>query len=214
MKIYNSNFSNTISTLMIPDNIGNLKLPEPELVNFYNDLNNRIIWVVGDIDESILAYSRYIIEWNRQDNGIPIEERTPIRMYIFSPGGEVIPVLTLIDTILISKTPIYTYNMGMAYSAAGLLFMAGVKRYVLFYSKVMIHRLASGTEGSMKQLEDNLKQLKSIDETLRTLILKLTKISSVKYKKQQNNDWFIEAKECVELGIADKIIDDIDDIIQ
>ena len=91
-------------------------LPNPEVYEFYDGIRNRMLYLDNDVEsELILEMQKYIISWNREDKDIPIEQRKPIKIMIFSPGGDIISMYNLIDIILLSKTPVYTYNIGMAY---------------------------------------------------------------------------------------------------
>lgn len=55
----------------------------------------------------------YIRFWNQFDNShnIPIKERKPIKIYIDSCGGSLTDTLTIIDSIKLSKTPIYILSV-------------------------------------------------------------------------------------------------------
>ena len=124
---------------VITDEIKGLKdvnLPDPDLLYYYNMMDNREIFVNFDIDENLIVNSYDIIKWNKEDKNIPIEERKPIKIFINSDGGCLNSILNLIDTIKLSKTPIITIGMGKAYSAGGLLLMAGHKRYI--YSEIQL----------------------------------------------------------------------------
>ena len=94
-----------------------------------------------------MAIVRMILRWNMEDAGTPPESRKPIWLYIESIGGNAIYMWTLIDAIFASVTPVYTVNMGLAASAAGLIFMAGSKRFMMPRAKVMIHEGSASFEG-------------------------------------------------------------------
>ena len=64
--------------LMIPQNLENLQLPSPELLTYYRNLENRVIWIDYGVDETILEVSRLIMYFNKLDKDVPIEQRKPI----------------------------------------------------------------------------------------------------------------------------------------
>ena len=68
--------------------------------------------------------------------------REPIKLYINSYGGSIYDMWGLIDVILNSKTPIYTYCTGYAMSAAFKIFLAGHKRYCYKHSIFMYHQMS------------------------------------------------------------------------
>ena len=39
--------------IAIPKSVENLNLPAPELVQYYEDLENRTIWIQGEIDGAL-----------------------------------------------------------------------------------------------------------------------------------------------------------------
>ena len=74
--------------LEIAKEMENMKLPSPELVAYYNDFNDRKIYITCDIDESLFDVVRQIMIYNKEDrdNGIPVEKRKKIYVYIYSYG--------------------------------------------------------------------------------------------------------------------------------
>lgn len=90
------------------------------------DIENRRLYLNTVIDESVIDGAVYhILRYNRLDKDIPINERKPIIIYINSPGGNVTDGYGLIDAILTSTTPVYTVNLGIAYSMGFLIYIAG-----------------------------------------------------------------------------------------
>ena len=58
----------------------NYSVADPELLFYYEDLNERVWNLVSEVDDSLLDFARHVIRWNREDRGIPVEERKPIRL--------------------------------------------------------------------------------------------------------------------------------------
>ena len=69
--------------------------------------------------------------------------KTSIGIYINCPGGSVMQAANIFSAILKTKTPVDTYNVGLCASAAGLVFMAGRKRYMADYAQFMMHPVGS-----------------------------------------------------------------------
>ena len=67
----------------IPKELENLKLPSPELIQYYKNYNDRHIYIDYDIDESLIEASKQIMDYNMQDKDIPIEERKKIIVYVY-----------------------------------------------------------------------------------------------------------------------------------
>ena len=137
--------------LMIPEKIENLQLPSPELVTYWQNDNDRVFWIEGEIMDTLFEYSKQIIRFNKEDKGIPVEDRQPIKFFIDSPGGDLETTLAFIGLVGISKTPIVTINAGIAYSAAGIILMSGHKRYALPNSQALIHTGSCNLGGTYSQ---------------------------------------------------------------
>ena len=72
---------------------------------------------IGVVDSDIAENMECLVRfWNMLDDeeNIPVEEREPIKVFINSPGGSLISCFTIIDTIRLSKTPVWTINIGAA----------------------------------------------------------------------------------------------------
>ena len=68
--------------IAIPQNAENLQLPDPSLLQFYKNYENRIIWIDDEITSMTLEYAKMIMQWNFEDkkNNIPVDQRTPIKV--------------------------------------------------------------------------------------------------------------------------------------
>ena len=204
-----------IIDLIIPKDVADLKLPAPELVDLYTDRDNRVIYVDYDIDESLLRdVGRQIMEYNRADKGKPTNERKPIVMLINSGGGCLDSTYATIAIMENSKTPIITVNMNCAYSAAGLILMAGHKRYCMPRSQVLIHSgSAQGIGGDYESVQESTKSYKKMVEEMRDFIVSKTKIEKPLMKKNQSRDWYLCSQEQLELGCVDEMLTDLDNIL-
>lgn len=202
-------------SVTIPEQLENLKLPSPQLVDFYADRENRIIYIDYDIDENLLRdVGRQIIECNRADKGKSVEERKPIVILINSSGGCLDSTYATIAIMETSKTPIITVNMNSAYSAAGLILMAGHKRYCMPRSQVLIHSgSAQGISGNYEDIQESTKSYKKMVEEMREFIISKTKIDKALMKKNQSRDWYLQTSEQIDLGVVDEIITDLDSIL-
>lgn len=192
-----------------------LKLPDPCLVDYYVNKKNRLIIIDFDIDNSLMReIGELIMEYNRQDKGIPVDEREKIVVLINSYGGDLESTYATIAIMELSKTPIITVNMNCAYSAAGLLLLAGHKRYCMPRSQMLIHSgSASGISGNYEDVQENAKSYKKMVEDMREFILAKTKIDKALFNKNKSKDWYLDYNQQVSLGCVDGILDDLDKII-
>lgn len=197
----------------IPEDIENSQLPNPELLQYYQDEQDRVLWIEGEISESLYDTSKLILKYNKEDKGVPIEERKPIKIFIHSPGGLLDETLAFIALIEISKTPIYTINAGWAYSAAGLILMAGHKRLALPNTQCLIHSGSGYVGGNFEAAESQMKNYKKLIDQMRSFILSKTNIDPKVFKKRQSTEWYLYTDDMLENGVVDKIVDDLDEIL-
>jgi ATP-dependent Clp protease protease subunit len=155
----------------------------------------------------------YILKWNQEDKGIEPAARKPIKIYINSDGGDLNVTLFTASVIELSKTPVITIGMGRAYSSGGLLLMAGHKRFIFGSTQVLIHDGSTGAIGDTGKVLDNLEFTKESEVRVREFILKHTNIPGKLLDKNYRRDWFLFADDAIKYGIADKIIEDLDEIM-
>lgn len=190
---------------------------DKENENFNEELEeSRDIYITSTINQKYQSVLFDIIDWNKEDFGIPIEERIPIRIYIDSEGGELNIAQSLIDIIKLSKTPIYTIGMGMCLSAAGLVLMAAPKgnRMILPSCQLLIHSGEIQLDSmSSHGFKDVSKMILDREKKINEFICENTNISLEEMNKRYRQEWYLIGQDIVDLGAADYIITDIDKII-
>lgn len=171
------------------------------------DTINRVLLLNG-IDEAVGdAITHLIRMWNMADKNIPVEERVPIKLFVDSSGGDLTSALMMADAITLSKTPVYTINMGTAYSGGLLVFVTGHKRYSFPSASFLFHEgstsLGSIDAGKFKNYAGYYSNL--IDR-MKNYIIKNTKVDEELYKEKSRDDWWFFVDEAIELGFCDEII--------
>lgn len=193
----------------IPEKMENLQLPAPDLLNYYQDLGERIIWLDDEVDVYTLDIAKKIIGWNREDVQIPIEERKPIKILFFSPGGALDVNNTLIDIITLSQTPVWGINMGCCCSAAAYIYLACHKRFMLPKAYFLYHQGSgafSGTYGEVcAQMEDYQNSIAELME----FMLNHTNYTQEELEEKIIGEWYIHPKEAVEKGICHEVVTSI-----
>ena len=197
----------------IPQNLENLQLPSSELLNYYNMRDERILYIDFEIDMTILEIQREIITFNLEDRDIPIEQRKPIKLLIDTNGGNLIESMSLVSIIQMSKTPVWTINIGSALSGGALILLAGHKRFALSYSVAMIHTGNGGFEGTYEQVEAQQKMYKRLVEKMLEYIKEKTTIEKGIFSRNKAKDWYIDSSEQLKYGFVDEIIDNIFDYL-
>ena len=184
---------------------------------YLRDLKQRKLFLSDGIDQSsVLSIVRNIMQFNTDDKKIPVEERTPIILYLVSEGGEVDSGFELIDVIQSSKTPVYTVNLGYWYSMGFLIGIAGHKRFATKNSKILIHDGSTCVYNSGAKAQDQMRFQAKADERIKNYVLSRSKITSDDYDQQFRSEWYLFANEAKEKGFVDYIIGEdceIDEVI-
>lgn len=167
-------------------------------------MTGRNVFVEGEINaESACEFVKKILYLNGED------EKTPIRMFINSLGGEINAGLLMYDVIQSSPAPIETYCLGSAYSMGAVLFASGNHgRYMLPHSKLMIHEplLGGRVGGSSSTIQSVSKSLQSTKRLLDELLAAHTKKSVREIAKATGYDHYFNAEESVAFGLCDEIM--------
>jgi len=178
-------------------------------------LKDRVVMLDTDVNEhtaSLLVAQFLFLESQGNED---------ISFFINSPGGSVTAGLAIYDTMQFIKPDVCTIVMGQACSMGSFLAQAGAagKRWVLPESRTMIHRVSSGTPGTrgtvhVQELEfedakRSFEESKRINERLTELYVKHNTAGKTydQLYEAMKFDTFLSAKEAVEYGLADKVID-------
>ena len=153
------------------------------------------------------------MEYNIQDKGKKPEDRKKIFVYVYSYGGDLPAAYSFIAICETSKTPIATVNMGVAMSAGLLIMLASKERYCLKRSQALIHQGSGALQGSYSEIEENQKSYKKMVDDMGIYIMSKTKIDQKLFNKNKSKDWYLSDREQVELGIANKIVTSLDEIL-
>ena len=192
----------------------NLTLPSPELITFYRNLENRVLWLDSDVDEYWLEFSRKIIEWNREDKGLSPEQRKPIKLMFFSYGGSLDVNNALIDTIKLSTTPIYGVNVGQACSAGCFIYLACHKRFAFPNATFLIHQgEGNGFSGTYAQVVAAVMEYQRKVEELERYLRENTEIPDDILSENITTEWFLSADEALDYKVCDKIVTSLDEIL-
>jgi ATP-dependent Clp protease protease subunit len=178
-------------------------------------LKDRVIMLDTDVNEhtsSLLVAQLLFLESQGNED---------INLFINSPGGSVTAGLAIYDTMQFIRPDVATYVMGQACSMGSFLAQAGAsgKRFVLPEARTMIHRVSSGTPGTrgtvhVQELEfedakRSFEESKRVNERLTELYVKHNTAGKT-YEQlfaAMKFDTYLSAKEAVEYGLADKVIE-------
>lgn len=189
----------------------NYVTPDMHLIEEFE--KDRKIFFTDYVGIDVVEIVRNIIKFNMEDAGKPVEERKPIMLYIMSYGGDCDAMWMLLDAMNMSETPIVTVNMGVAASAASLIFMTGSKRLMFKNATVMIHEGSAQLQGDAVKVMDASASYKKAIQKMKDYILEKTKIPKAQLMKKRSNDWELDATFCLENGVCDSVVESIKEIL-
>lgn len=197
------------ANIIIPKAVENCQLPDPELRNYYVDLEHRTFWLDEEVTPYLLELIKYIVRWNAEDSATPVDKRQPIRIYFFSPGGDLDINYALIDTIKMSKTPIIGINIGQCASAAAYIFLSCHKRYMLPHAYFILHQGSGTLSGTFEQICAQMDDYQKQVEELASFVLEHTTYSEEAVAEKIVGEWYIRKDEALENGVVHGIVNDI-----
>lgn len=174
------------------------------------DTIERVLFLADVTEEIAEAISHLIRMWNIIDKDKPVEERTPIKLYIDSHGGDVPAGFLIIDSIKMSKTPVYTINMGIAYSMGLCVLAAGHKRFAYPHASFLFHEGSTGMSGSIDagKFKNFSSFYDKVLSQLKAYLIENTNMTPELYKEKERDDFWFFTDEAIELGFIDEILEE------
>lgn len=134
-----------------------------------------------------------------------------INFYINSPGGVVTSGMVIYDTMRMISSPVNTICMGLAASMGSILLSGGVKgkRFIYPHGEVMIHQPSLGgyIQGVSSDLEIQARQTARVKEIGARILAENCGKTIEQIYRDFDRDYWMDAKEAIEYGIADQIVD-------
>ena len=167
-------------------------------------LNDRIIFLseeVNDTTASLIVAQMLFLEGADPDKDI--------NFYINSPGGSITAGMAIYDTMQYIKCDVSTICIGMAASMGAFLLSAGTKgkRFALPNSEIMIHQPLGGMQGQATDIKIHADRIIRMKSTLNQILSERTGKSLDIIEKDTERDNFMTAKEAMEYGLIDKVIE-------
>ena len=189
-----------------------------DLIKFDSpEQKERVLFFNEQVDQKTIGeLSKEIIAINELDDYLEkyyalqelIYKRKPIKIFIDSYGGYVYQCFGLLSIMDASKTPIWTYVTGAAMSCGFLILIHGHRRFAYKLGTPLYHQVGGGANGKIKDVEEELVEMKRLQKKIEELTLAKTKITAKKLEDiyVKKIDWYMTAEEARELGVVDEII--------
>ena len=132
----------------------------------------------------------------------------PIRIIINSPGGEVFAGAAIYNALLQYQGRKTVRVDGVAASMASVIAMVGDEIYMSPGSTMMVHRPMTGVYGNVKDMQQAIKVLEALEETLLPIYEERTGLSREEVFKLLDEETWMSPEKAIELGFADKLEED------
>lgn len=190
--------------------------PEPELrtINLYGDITEQ---KGADVVAALLYLESTSHVVGNATPGDPSSEQVivarSIAMMVSTHGGTASDMFSMLDVMDMVKErtcDIETFGIGKVMSAGVPILAAGTKgkRKVGRNCRIMLHNVMAGTGGTIFSMENELEEIKWVQERYIETLANYTKLTPSKIKKllKTQKDIYISAEEAIKMGIADEII--------
>jgi ATP-dependent protease ClpP protease subunit len=171
----------------------------------YNDITIKsVMSLLKFIKNAEKRWNNFLLEFS---DLVKNAEPKPLKIFINSNGGEIFAAIPIIDAIINSPIPIYTYIEGMSASAASLISMVGHKRFITKNSFMLIHELRGGVEGTYSNILDEKENCDKIMTVIKRTYLNKTnnKLDNDFLEKILKRDLILTSEECLNYGLVDEI---------
>ena len=186
------------------DKRDDLMMLNKKLEKYFFERREVYLWGVVDDKSARETVSKFLL----LEADKPGEE---IKFYINSPGGVVTSGMVMYDTMQMMKSPVSTICMGLAASMGSILLSGGVKgkRFIYPHGEVMIHQPSLGgyIRGVSADLEIQAVQTKKVKEIGAKILAQNCGKTMEQIMKDFDRDYWMDAKEAIEYGIVDGIVD-------
>lgn len=166
-------------------------------------LKERVVFLTGGVDDSMYQLVTAQLLWlDRQGHN-------DIHLYIHSPGGSVYAGYGMFNTIKSLNSDVNTYVMGMAASMGSFLAACGGtkgKRFMMPYSRQMIHSVSSGTQGTVHDMNISMKATESLQNELMSIYSEATGKTIEEMSLATERDMWLTPQESVDFGLADHVL--------
>jgi len=169
-------------------------------------LNQRKIFLWGPItDETAKDLSEKLLYL---DSTAPGKE---ITFYMNTPGGSITAGMAVYDTMKLVASPITVVVTGMAASMGSILLCAAAKgqRLIFPHGRVLIHQpIISGRFiGPATDINIQAQEMEKLRGELNQILADASGQPIEKISKDSDRDFYLNAKEAVAYGLADKVVE-------
>jgi ATP-dependent Clp protease protease subunit len=136
-----------------------------------------------------------------------------ITFYINTPGGSITAGMAIYDTMKLISSPVKVVVTALAASMGSILLCGAPKGSRLLYphARVLIHQpLIQGRfQGPAVDINIQAQEMERTREELNKILAEASGQSLEKITEDTDRDFYMNAKEAIEYGLADAIVEDV-----
>jgi ATP-dependent Clp protease protease subunit len=185
------------------------KLPLSEMMR-RKFLKERKIFFWGEVDDdSARVATEQFLYLEAADPG------KEITFYLNSPGGSITAGMAVYDTMRLISSPIKVVVLGLAASMGSIFLCGGQKGKRLLYphARVLIHQpLIMGTmRGAAVDIHIQAQEMEKLREEMNRILAAASGQPLEKIRQDTDRDFYLNAPEAIEYGLADAIVAGVND---
>ena len=187
--------------------------PKEKIITLFGEIKSTTVETaikdIAKINATDLDYSEKCRQWAIENHQEPTTVLlTPIRFYLSTGGGTCYDGMALHDVIEASRTPIEVICTGKIMSMGIIVALGSKVRKAYRNTTFMIHQVQGISIGSLREMEDTVAEASRINDMLFRIIKEKTSITDAQLNDvvQNRKDWFLTAKEALDLGIVTEIV--------
>ncbi|MCF6780909.1 head maturation protease, ClpP-related [Stutzerimonas stutzeri] len=125
-----------------------------------------------------------------------------VTVYINSPGGDMFEGIAIYNRLREHSHKVTTKVLGMAASAASVIYLAGAERQVASSAFLMIHNCWTFLAGNRHYLRDVADDMEEFDAAMADLYAETSAQPVESMAEMMDDETFIRGKRAVEIGLA------------
>jgi ATP-dependent Clp protease protease subunit len=136
------------------------------------------------------------------------DEKSPITVYINSPGGQADSGFAIYDFMRFIKPPVRSIVTGMCASAAVLPFLAVPKerRFSLHNARFLLHQPSTVVQGSASDVAINAEEILRLRERYNTIVSQETGKTVEQVTHDADRDFWLSPAQAKEYGLVGRIV--------
>lgn len=162
-----------------------------------------VLHLVGDVDEDM--YFSFLLDMKEA-----LVKKQSVEIALNSAGGSATDGLAIASLIRKHPYSVSVHGTGLIASAATIILVSGHKglRSMDSTAWFMVHEDSEKITGRVSELEARVETLRRIENQWCWLFAQHTKATAKEWKKINAKEQYFNAKEALQLGVIDYIVDD------